>query len=114
MGSVGRLLGSVGVLAAIAVVLLGSGGGLGCGDGIGDNLLGEECDDGNTSSGDGCSGDCLSDENYGNGALDTAVGEQCDDGNTAAGDGFPGAPRACRPGCARGVGSPRWCGYDAS
>jgi cysteine-rich repeat protein len=56
-----------------------------CGDGMLDP--GEVCDDGNTSSGDGCSADCLSDETCGNGVLDVAVGEACDDGNTAGGDG---------------------------
>ncbi len=45
----------------------------------------EVCDDGNTTSGDGCSADCTSDETCGNGVTDVA--EMCDDGNTASGDG---------------------------
>jgi cysteine-rich repeat protein len=59
-----------------------------CGNGT---LEGAEvCDDGNTSSGDGCSADCLSDETCGNGYLDVATGEQCDDGNNVSGDGCSG------------------------
>jgi cysteine-rich repeat protein len=46
---------------------------------------GEVCDDGNTASGDGCRGDCLSDENCANGILD--AGETCDDGNLLSHDG---------------------------
>jgi cysteine-rich repeat protein len=45
---------------------------------------GEDCDDGNTVGGDGCSADC-SREVCGNGVLDP--NEQCDDGNTVDGDG---------------------------
>jgi len=44
----------------------------------------EECDDGNTVSGDGCSAGCLI-EICGNGLLDP--GEECDDGDTTSGDG---------------------------
>jgi len=56
--------------------------GLICGDGT----LGgsEECDDGNTVGGDGCSPVCMFEE-CGNGVLDP--GEMCDDGNTVDGDG---------------------------
>jgi cysteine-rich repeat protein len=47
----------------------------------------EECDDGNTADGDGCSSTCIIEyvPVCGNGILDD--GEQCDDGNTVAGDG---------------------------
>ena len=45
----------------------------------------EQCDDGNTTGGDGCSADCLSDETCGNGVTDP--GEVCDDGNSDSGDG---------------------------
>ncbi|PZR16003.1 MAG: hypothetical protein DI536_06795 [Archangium gephyra] len=38
----------------------------------------ELCDDGNATSGDGCSADCRSDERCGNGITDTARGEECD------------------------------------
>ncbi len=70
-----------------------------CGDGVIAGL--EECDDGNTSSGDGCSSTCSVESGYtcpaagkactkiaycGDGAVDV-VGEQCDDGNTKSGDG---------------------------
>ena len=45
---------------------------------------GEECDDGNTVSEDGCSADCL-EEICGNDRVDP--GEECDDGNVVAEDG---------------------------
>lgn len=60
-----------------------------CGDGVVD--AGEVCDDGNTQGGDGCAGDCLSDESCGNGVVDTAAGETCDDSNTTDGDGCSGS-----------------------
>jgi cysteine-rich repeat protein len=53
-----------------------------CGDGTLD--AGEECDDGNTIVGDGCSASCRI-EACGNGV--TEPGEQCDDGGTTGGDG---------------------------
>ena len=49
----------------------------------------EQCDDGNTTNGDGCSSTCQL-EHCGNGHLD--AGEGCDDGNNVAGDG-------CSPSC---------------
>jgi cysteine-rich repeat protein len=48
---------------------------------------GEQCDDGNHQSGDGCSADCRSNETCGNGVVDETVGEQCDDGNLVSHDG---------------------------
>jgi cysteine-rich repeat protein len=65
-----------------------------CGDGVTDYALGEECDDWNMMSGDGCSSACLIEAapTCGDGALDTQLGEQCDDGNNAPGDG-------CSPTC---------------
>ena len=58
-----------------------------CGDGV--VQAGEDCDDGNTLSGDGCSSTCHFEHPgqgvCGDGHLDS--GEQCDDGNTASGDG---------------------------
>jgi cysteine-rich repeat protein len=53
-----------------------------CGNGVPNT--GEQCDDGNMVSGDGCSAACES-ESCGNGVLD--VGEECDDGNVIDGDG---------------------------
>ena len=53
-----------------------------CGDGVQGST--EECDDGNTADGDGCSAVCVS-EFCGDGVVNN--GEQCDDGNTTAGDG---------------------------
>lgn len=52
---------------------------------------GEQCDDGNTISGDGCSATCdieheaPEEQVCGNGTLEE--GEECDDGNTISGDG---------------------------
>jgi cysteine-rich repeat protein len=57
-------------------------GGPSCGDGKIDANQGEVCDNGNTTSGDGCSADCRSDETCGNGIKDVARSEACDDGNT--------------------------------
>jgi cysteine-rich repeat protein len=68
-----------------------------CGDGA-VYMQVEDCDDGNTVDGDGCSSRCLVENGWtcsgepstcsstcGNGALDS--GEECDDGNRQAGDG---------------------------
>jgi uncharacterized protein (TIGR03382 family) len=63
----------------------------GCGDSTLDTA--ESCDDGNTDDGDGCSGDCLSDETCGNGVVDG--GEACDEG--AANSDTD--PDACRVTC---------------
>ncbi len=64
-----------------------------CGNGITDfeenGLPGAECDDGNNTSGDGCSDVCRP-EVCGNGIIDP--GEECDDGNTRNND-------ACVLGC---------------
>jgi len=55
-----------------------------CGDGTVDS--GEECDDGNTTNGDGCSASCFNESgSCGDGTVDQ--GESCDDGNLLAGDG---------------------------
>lgn len=53
-----------------------------CGNGVFDP--GEECDDGNIISGDGCSAACQLEQGCGDGNLDS--GEQCDDGNIISGD----------------------------
>jgi cysteine-rich repeat protein len=53
-----------------------------CGNGVLET--GEQCDDDNTTNGDGCSAQCRV-EACGNGVVD--VGEGCDDGNTTSGDG---------------------------
>jgi cysteine-rich repeat protein len=60
-----------------------------CGNGI--KEAGEQCDDGNLKSGDGCSAGCrLENWKCGNGIREGA--EECDDGNTNTGDG-------CTPTC---------------
>jgi cysteine-rich repeat protein len=56
-----------------------------CGNGVKDVAAGEQCDDGNRVSGDGCSADCKLESLCGNGVLDP--GETCDDGNFWSGDG---------------------------
>ena len=71
--------------------------------------FGETCDDGNTTSGDGCSNVCLLENVCGNGSVE--AGEACDDGNTVTGDGCSnicsietgwtcsGDPSVCSPIC---------------
>ena len=60
------------------------GAGAICGDGLLEDA--EECDDGNTADGDGCSAVCtIEDGVCGDGVI--GAGEECDDGNTADGDG---------------------------
>jgi len=51
--------------------------------------IGEICDDDNTNSDDGCSGDCYSIAACGDGNLDNVspATEECDDGDTVGGDG---------------------------
>jgi len=56
-----------------------------CGNGTVDS--GEQCDDSNTVSGDGCSATCQNETNPNCGNGDVDPGEDCDDGNTTAGDG---------------------------
>ncbi|HEY1817465.1 MAG TPA: DUF4215 domain-containing protein [Kofleriaceae bacterium] len=69
-----------------------------CGDGIIQAADGEQCDDGNNASGDGCSATCKIEQGWhcpmagmkciaycGDGVLDP--GEACDDGNRLSGDG---------------------------
>ena len=98
---------------------------LACGDGYID-VVGEACDDGNTTSGDGCDSSCqvqagyscagtpsLCTANCGNGVLD--AGETCDDGNSSSGDGCSsacqiesgysctGTPSVCGLTCGNGV-----------
>jgi cysteine-rich repeat protein len=55
--------------------------------GNGSHEAGEQCDDGNTMSGDGCSDICMLEVQpvCGNGSHE--ADEQCDDGNTMSGDG---------------------------
>jgi cysteine-rich repeat protein len=61
--------------------------------GNGELQPGEECDDGNAVSGDGCDRGCRA-EVCGNGGVQS--GEECDDGNLAGGDG-------CDPVCLREI-----------
>jgi fibro-slime domain-containing protein len=79
----------------------------GCGNSMQD--MGEECDDGNTNGGDGCSPACRVEADYvcpqvgpctpdmcGNGHL--ASFETCDDGNATAGDGCSADCKTIEPG----------------
>ena len=97
-----------------------------CGNGTRD--LGEECDDGNTASGDGCSATCRVETDWacpiGQACYSTVVcgdrrisgNEVCDDGNTVGGDGCSadcltvevgwvclGAGIRCKPKCGDGL-----------
>lgn len=55
-----------------------------CGDGVPEGT--EDCDDGNVTSGDGCSATCMIEPAAcGNGIVQ--AGEECDDGNRLSGDG---------------------------
>lgn len=55
---------------------------------------GEQCDDGNSVTGDGCAADCLSNETCGNSEFDVSSNETCDDGNLIDHDG---CSSTCRP-----------------
>jgi cysteine-rich repeat protein len=55
-----------------------------CGDSVAQPFEGEECDDGNTAAGDGCSATCQRETGCGNGLLE--AGEECDDDNIVDGD----------------------------
>ncbi len=59
-----------------------------CGNGILEGA--EECDDGNTFKGDGCSDICVV-EFCGDGGFQPGLGEECDDGNMADADGCSAA-----------------------
>jgi cysteine-rich repeat protein len=68
--------------------------------GNGQTTAGEECDDGDRDSCDGCDRDC-SLSGCGNGALCSP--ESCDDGNTTAGDGCSAGCSIESPGCGNGL-----------
>jgi cysteine-rich repeat protein len=88
-----------------------------CGNGVTNS--GEQCDDGNQESCDGCDFNCTASTVCGNGVV--CGSEECDDGNTAGGDGcslnctlepgwicdrddsFAGAPTVCKPVCGDGT-----------
>jgi cysteine-rich repeat protein len=70
-----------------------------CGDSV--TQFPEQCDDGGSVGGDGCSANCLSDETCGNGVLDMLAGEECDDGNSFSDDGCTATCEA--EGCGDGI-----------
>jgi cysteine-rich repeat protein len=88
----------------------------GCGNHV--TEANEVCDDGNTTSGDGCSADCTSLESCGNGVLDVVHGETCDDGNLMSRDGCDSQCKI-EPlgygviGIEPTLGTPGWGTYDA-
>jgi fibro-slime domain-containing protein len=55
-----------------------------CGDSHVDTVFGEQCDDGNRESGDGCEKNCTNRTGCGNGIREKD--EECDDGNLVSGD----------------------------
>ena len=57
-----------------------------CGNGAIDDYRCEQCDDGNTTSGDGCSDQCQN-EFCGDAIVQAGTGEECDDGNVESEDG---------------------------
>jgi cysteine-rich repeat protein len=78
-------------------VTIDAGGPGKCGNGVVD--VGEACDDGNATNGDGCENDCtVTPTVCGDGTVSGA--EECDDGNTVGGDG-------CSPTC---FNEPATCG----
>ncbi|HEY4175179.1 MAG TPA: DUF4215 domain-containing protein [Kofleriaceae bacterium] len=103
----------LGLLGSFALVLAACGGGGGnnsganCGNGVKEGS--EQCDDGNTNSGDGCDSTCRTERSgaCGDGTVDVQY-EQCDDGNTVSGDGCDsncvneGAPSTCGNGQVEG------------
>ncbi|MFH2005676.1 MAG: DUF4215 domain-containing protein [bacterium] len=82
-----RLLSVLLVTCALIAGCSDDDGGTGPVCGNGTIELGEQCDDGNTANGDGCSSTCQNEggPECGNGTLEP--GEQCDEGNTSTGDG---------------------------
>jgi len=82
-----------------------------CGNGVIDISEGENCDDGNTESGDGCNRICQTEANWncptpGRSArtlpsAETSIltsDETCDDGNTVSGDGCSSDCKTVEPG----------------
>lgn len=67
-----------------------------CGNGLVETLAGEECDDGDTTSEDGCSSQCK-EEFCGDGVLQPGLGEQCEPGSDAACPGLCRADCQCGP-----------------
>jgi cysteine-rich repeat protein len=77
-----------------------------CGDGVVDEIAGEECDDGQVNS-ESCDGDCTA-PLCGDYYLNPAAGEECDDGNVMSGDGC--SATCLRERCVDGMQEP---GCDA-
>ncbi|MBI5504738.1 MAG: DUF4215 domain-containing protein [Deltaproteobacteria bacterium] len=76
----------------------------GCGDAVTDSEAGEQCDDGNTVSCDGCSSSCGDEIGWvcGDGIADPACGESCDGNDHSGCDGLCDANCACAPFCGNG------------
>ncbi len=67
-----------------------------CGDNVLSEEFGEQCEDGNTSNGDGCSSNCRFEGVCGDTIVDSTTGEECDDGVNDGGYG------ECGPNCKLG------------
>lgn len=95
---------SDGALSATGEALISIGPAL-CGNGL-VQLATEECDDGDTISGDGCSAACVV-EFCGDGVINNAGAELCDDNNTDDGDGCDSdcTPTSCGNGILAGDGA---------
>jgi cysteine-rich repeat protein len=108
-GSVTKITSITAVVTPTQPVDAGAGAIVTCGDYILE--VGEQCDDGNTNSGDGCSSSCQIEVCFvcpnpgapcidycrcGNGVLDPF--EACDDGNTVGGDGCSADCQKIEPG----------------
>lgn len=81
-------------------IVISSGAGAVCGNSIIE--VGEGCDDGNTTPGDGCSASCQVETPVcGNSIVES--GEQCDDGNTNNGDGCSNTCQIETPVCGNSI-----------
>ncbi len=90
MTSIRRIACGASILALLGLPVIGCSDDDGnptptCGNSVVET--GEECDDGNTTDGDGCSASCQDEGTAECGNGDVEAGEECDDGNSIALDG---------------------------
>jgi fibro-slime domain-containing protein len=77
-----------------------------CGDGVLSESFGEQCEDGNTTNGDGCSSNCRFEGVCGDTIVDGTTGEECDDGVNDGGYGECAPSCKFGPRCGDGVTQP--------